>query len=81
MKATKLINKLTKMNISHEVINHNDWNFEIRFIMGGKVFEASYSANSNNISSFSRESYYCNSDQAMKYRFFDNFNQCLRSIN
>jgi hypothetical protein len=79
MTTTQLISKLDKMNVSHEVINSNDFNFDIRFKINGSYFQAGYTANSNVITDFCKELFYCNSDQETKYRFYSNFSQLLKS--
>jgi len=81
MKVTSLLSKLNKLNVSHEVVNDNGYNADIKFIINNKVFLAGIIKSKAEIQDFCHEFYFDNVLQETQRRFFDNFNQILRYSN
>ena len=81
MTTTNLIIKLTKMNISYNVLENNGYNKDIQFSINGLTFKAGFVNGKTIIEDFCREICFDNSNQEMQRRFFNNFNQLLKYAN
>jgi hypothetical protein len=81
MTTTNLISKLTKMNISYNVLENNGYNKDIQFSINGLTFKAGFVNGKTIIEDFCREICFDNSNQEMQRRFFNNFNQLLKYAN
>jgi len=81
MTTTNLISKLTKMNVSYNVLENNGYNKDIQFSINGLTFKAGFINGKTIIEDFCREICFDKCNQEMQRRFFDNFNQLLRYAN
>lgn len=81
MKITSLISKLNKLNVSHEIVNNNGYNADIKFTINGKSFFAGIIEGKEEIQDYCHEICFDNANQEMQRRFFDNFNQILKYAN
>jgi hypothetical protein len=81
MNISILISKLNKLNISHEIVNNNGYNADIKFTVNNKVFLAGIVNDKDNVEYFCHEICYDNTSQEMNRRFFQNFNQLLKYAN
>ncbi len=81
MKTTSLISKLNKLNITHEIVNNNGYNADIKFTINNKVFLAGIVDGKEEIQDFCHEICFDECEQEMQRRFFDNFNQILKYAN
>jgi hypothetical protein len=78
MTTTNLITKLTKMNIAYTILDYNSYNMDIEFTINGKTFKAGFYEGETEIQDFCRDIVFDVSEQEMRRRFFDNFNQILK---
>jgi hypothetical protein len=78
MTTSTLKNKLSKMFISFNEIDHNGYNKDICFSINGMNFCAGFNSDSNEIQDFCREISFDNTDQEMQRKFFTNFNLLLK---
>ncbi len=81
MKTTSLISKLNKLNISHEIVNNDGYNADIKFTINGKIFLAGIVEGKAEIQDLCHEICFDEAEQEMQRRFFDNFNQILKYAN
>jgi hypothetical protein len=80
MKITSLISKLNKMNVAHEIVNNNGYNADIQFVINGKSFYAGIVEDKDTVQDFCKEIGYDDVNQETQRRFYDNFNQLVKSI-
>jgi hypothetical protein len=78
MTTKSLISKLTKLSITHSVIDYNGFNQEIKFTINDLVYFASYNVKDTIIDYFYCNHYYDNANQEMNRTFYHSFNQILR---
>ena len=78
MTTANLISKLNKMNIESTIVNDNDYNMDVEFIINGMTFKAGFIKGQNIILDFCREICFDKSSQEMQRRFFDNFNKLVK---
>ena len=81
MKVSNLLNKLSKLNIKHSIVDVNGYNQDIEFSINNMIFKAGYIIGCDVIEDFCREICFDNSTQETQRRFFDNFNQVLKYAN
>ena len=81
MTTTNLINKLNKMNIPYTILDCNGYNMDIQFSINDKTFKAGFFKGEKEIQDFCRDIVFDVSEQEMRRRFFENFNQVLKYAN
>ena len=77
MQISTLNKKLSKSNVSTEVIDHNDFNKSLIFTLNGKQYEASFNSDEMKVNSYCIEFGYDEANQESRTRFFDTFTQVL----
>jgi hypothetical protein len=80
MKITSLISKLNKMNVSHEIVNNNGYNADIKFTINEKSFYAGIVEGKDTIQDYCREIGYDNANQETQRIFYENINHLLKSV-
>jgi hypothetical protein len=81
MTHTSLILKLNKMDIDSTIVNINNYNMDVKFVINGMTFKAGFIKGQNIIQDFCREICLDKSSQETQRRFFDNFNKLLKYAN
>jgi len=80
MKKSSLINKLNKLGISH-TIHGNGYNMNVQFTVNGRIFDAGYTINKDDIEDYCTVIGYDKANQESQRSFFKNLNQVLRYAN
>jgi hypothetical protein len=81
MTTQNLISRLTKMNVSHTILDNNGYNKDVQFTINGLTFKAGFIEGKNEISDYCREICFDNCSQETQRRFFSNFTKLLKYAN